>query len=233
MPRHRRPPKRGEVPEWSIGAVSKTVVGLRPPWVRIPPSPPYPLEIDGILMRRPSRAVLACGTRLIRSGSRLSETDDAGGLRTGPHRGTRGMQCKRPPRRAAFSRSIQDTWRRVPESNRSSRICNPLRNLSANPPRCGGFRGFGGGRQSGTRGRWRDFPRGAAGRAPPSPSRGSPDRSAGRGLDALRCLHHGTEPGQFRGGRRETRGQSPSPTPQGPAQPCAKWPSGYITAPER
>ena len=26
------------------------------------------------------------------------------------------------------------TWRRVPESNRSSRICNPLRNLSANPP---------------------------------------------------------------------------------------------------
>ena len=25
-------------------------------------------------------------------------------------------------------------WRRVPESNRSSRICNPLRNLSANPP---------------------------------------------------------------------------------------------------
>jgi hypothetical protein len=35
-------PKRGEVPEWSIGAVSKTVVGLRPPWVRIPPSPPHP-----------------------------------------------------------------------------------------------------------------------------------------------------------------------------------------------
>lgn len=25
-------------------------------------------------------------------------------------------------------------WRRVPESNRSTRICNPLRNLSANPP---------------------------------------------------------------------------------------------------
>ena len=31
---------------------------------------------------------------------------------------------------AGFRRS----WRRVPESNRSSRICNPLRNLSANPP---------------------------------------------------------------------------------------------------
>ena len=40
---YRRPPKRGEVPEWSIGAVSKTVVGLRPPWVRIPPSPPLAL----------------------------------------------------------------------------------------------------------------------------------------------------------------------------------------------
>jgi putative endonuclease len=32
--------ERGEVPEWPIGAVSKTVVGFRPPWVRIPPSPP-------------------------------------------------------------------------------------------------------------------------------------------------------------------------------------------------
>ena len=30
----------GEVPEWPIGAVSKTVVRLRVPWVRIPPSPP-------------------------------------------------------------------------------------------------------------------------------------------------------------------------------------------------
>lgn len=30
-------------------------------------------------------------------------------------------------------------WRRVPESNRSSRICNPLRNLSANPPPKGGM----------------------------------------------------------------------------------------------
>ena len=43
-PAHRRPPKRGEVPEWSIGAVSKTVVGLRPPWVRIPPSPPLAFD---------------------------------------------------------------------------------------------------------------------------------------------------------------------------------------------
>ena len=31
---------RGEVPEWSNGAVSKTVVGASPPRVRIPVSPP-------------------------------------------------------------------------------------------------------------------------------------------------------------------------------------------------
>jgi hypothetical protein len=30
----------GEVPEWSIGTVSKTVVRICVPWVRIPPSPP-------------------------------------------------------------------------------------------------------------------------------------------------------------------------------------------------
>jgi hypothetical protein len=30
----------GEVPEWSIGPVSKTGVPARVPWVRIPPSPP-------------------------------------------------------------------------------------------------------------------------------------------------------------------------------------------------
>ena len=50
---YRRPPKRGEVPEWSIGAVSKTVVGLRPPWVRIPPSPPLALteQFSGLSYR--------------------------------------------------------------------------------------------------------------------------------------------------------------------------------------
>jgi hypothetical protein len=32
--------KYGEVPEWSNGAVSKTVDRSRGPWVRIPPSPP-------------------------------------------------------------------------------------------------------------------------------------------------------------------------------------------------
>ena len=30
----------GEVPEWSNGAVSKTVDRASGPWVRIPPSPP-------------------------------------------------------------------------------------------------------------------------------------------------------------------------------------------------
>jgi hypothetical protein len=32
--------RHGEVPEWPIGAVSKTVVRASVPWVRIPPSPP-------------------------------------------------------------------------------------------------------------------------------------------------------------------------------------------------
>ncbi len=36
----RRGHAHGEVPEWPIGAVSKTVVPSRVPWVRIPPSPP-------------------------------------------------------------------------------------------------------------------------------------------------------------------------------------------------
>src|SRR5450759_4021417 len=31
---------RGEVSEWPKETVSKTVVGVSPPWVRIPPSPP-------------------------------------------------------------------------------------------------------------------------------------------------------------------------------------------------
>ena len=38
------PPRRqgrGGVPEWPIGAVSKTVVLARAPWVRIPPPPPF------------------------------------------------------------------------------------------------------------------------------------------------------------------------------------------------
>jgi hypothetical protein len=39
-------PHRGEVPEWSNGAVSKTVERASVPRVRIPPSPPYPHSPD-------------------------------------------------------------------------------------------------------------------------------------------------------------------------------------------
>ena len=40
----------GEVPEWSIGTVSKTVVRASVPWVRIPPSPPIP-PVGHLMMR--------------------------------------------------------------------------------------------------------------------------------------------------------------------------------------
>src|SRR5215207_543351 len=43
-PSYKRGP--GEVPEWSIGTVSKTVVRASVPWVRIPPSPPIPFKIS-------------------------------------------------------------------------------------------------------------------------------------------------------------------------------------------
>src|SRR5258707_13951750 len=51
----------GEVPEWSIGTVSKTVVRASVPWVRIPPSPPftaisYKAPFRGRLARRPGGA---------------------------------------------------------------------------------------------------------------------------------------------------------------------------------
>jgi hypothetical protein len=57
----RSPRRRGGVPEWSIGAVSKTVVPLRVPWVRIPPPPPLQqrkllnsLRILGVAIFQPS-----------------------------------------------------------------------------------------------------------------------------------------------------------------------------------
>ena len=46
-PRH--DPYRGEVAEWSNAAVSKTVVGLRRPRVRIPVSPPYLLPLSSLI----------------------------------------------------------------------------------------------------------------------------------------------------------------------------------------
>ena len=38
----------GEVPEWSIGAVSKTVERASVPRVRIPPSPPFPCSLGAV-----------------------------------------------------------------------------------------------------------------------------------------------------------------------------------------
>ena len=46
--------ERGEVPEWSIGPVSKTGVPLRVPWVRIPPSPPTLFFDETLIGRTPS-----------------------------------------------------------------------------------------------------------------------------------------------------------------------------------
>lgn len=37
---------------------------------------------------------------------------------------------------ACFTNGVGELWRRVAESNRSKRICNPLHNLFANPPSC-------------------------------------------------------------------------------------------------
>src|ERR1700759_2032360 len=52
----------GEVPEWSIGTVSKTVVRASVPWVRIPPSPPVLRDsslIDVSIQRPDSGAAFA------------------------------------------------------------------------------------------------------------------------------------------------------------------------------
>ena len=48
---------RGEVPEWSIGTVSKTVVGASSPWVRIPPSPPLWQSAGHAARAKPWRTV--------------------------------------------------------------------------------------------------------------------------------------------------------------------------------
>ena len=48
---------KGGVPEWSIGAVSKTVVPSRVPWVRIPPPPP---EINGLVDEHRPNEVRTC-----------------------------------------------------------------------------------------------------------------------------------------------------------------------------
>jgi hypothetical protein len=48
---------RGEVPEWSNGAVSKTVVGASPPRVRIPVSPPLNQHKELILKAKPTISI--------------------------------------------------------------------------------------------------------------------------------------------------------------------------------
>ncbi len=56
----------GEVPEWSIGAVSKTVDRSRGPWVRIPPSPPE---------RRPATSRMASEQVIARAKGKSREED--------------------------------------------------------------------------------------------------------------------------------------------------------------
>jgi hypothetical protein len=55
-PKFRGRQSDGEVPEWSIGAVSKTVVRASVPWVRIPPSPPAKY----LMLRINLKASLSC-----------------------------------------------------------------------------------------------------------------------------------------------------------------------------
>ncbi len=58
------PPRCGEVPEWSIGAVSKTVDLSRGPRVRIPSSPPVLSESDSEAERCPSGRRSTLGKRV-------------------------------------------------------------------------------------------------------------------------------------------------------------------------
>ena len=62
----------GEVAEWSNVPDSKSGVGLRPPWVRIPPSPPTFLKLRSRLM--PASCVL--GLQTSASGLRLVVRQD-------------------------------------------------------------------------------------------------------------------------------------------------------------
>ena len=87
-------PYRGEVTEWSIVAVSKTVDPSRGPWVRIPPSPPIAqmqllsvpsagrklLLYSGVMARRLSTAATALVMKTALSGSFLSKADDCADL---------------------------------------------------------------------------------------------------------------------------------------------------------
>src|SRR5712664_2421472 len=50
----------GEVPEWSIGTVSKTVVRASVPWVRIPPSPPISPPLTILCRNRALKKAHSC-----------------------------------------------------------------------------------------------------------------------------------------------------------------------------
>ena len=83
-------PYRGEVTEWSIVAVSKTVDPSRGPWVRIPPSPPLAqvqlfyasivgrnlLLYSGVIGQRLSSAIAQLALQTALSGHFLSKADD-------------------------------------------------------------------------------------------------------------------------------------------------------------
>jgi hypothetical protein len=56
----------GEVPEWPIGAVSKTVVRVSVPWVRIPPSPPASPAQTAVAVWASESARIFSGLRLSR-----------------------------------------------------------------------------------------------------------------------------------------------------------------------
>jgi hypothetical protein len=60
-------PQRGEVPERSIGTVSKTVVRVTVPWVRIPPSPPRAVRPSRASCRPPISAVGPASGEVIRT----------------------------------------------------------------------------------------------------------------------------------------------------------------------
>jgi len=86
----------------------------------------------GPLCRCSHRALRSCLTRRVRCDSCQTDPVEEGCLVNETVNGTVNAGCVG---RTEMAQVTENTWRRVPKSNRSSRICNPLRNLSANPPR--------------------------------------------------------------------------------------------------
>src|SRR5215216_2600348 len=108
---------RGEVPEWSIGTVSKTVVRASVPWVRIPPSPPpYALRASGGTATRSLKGV-GCLPKLRRSVGRLSQR--LVGRRPSPKR----VRCRRVVRLLSWAEERRHI-RRI-DGRPSTSICVP------------------------------------------------------------------------------------------------------------